>query len=88
MTPNDAPKCRRGGCQFGRPLKPRSEGRNYRAEYCSGACAIVHQRANQALRTRGAAEVAEVSRLIDALNARTNPREFIRGLRSKPRDAA
>ncbi|RSR99564.1 hypothetical protein EF913_23100 [Streptomyces sp. WAC04189] len=88
MQTDDARKCQRGGCQFERPLKPRAGGGNRRERFCSGACAIVYQKAHQALRTKKAAEVAEASRLIDALNARTSPRGFIPGLFPERKNAA
>ncbi|WP_233647385.1 hypothetical protein [Streptomyces sp. BSE6.1] len=80
MQTTDVPTCRRAGCRFERPLKPRQDGGARRERFCSVACAVVFQRAQDALRTRDAADVAEASRLIDELNARTSPRGYIPGL--------
>lgn len=72
--------CRRKGCAFEGRLRSLPSGGYRQMPFCSMACQVVSRRAQEALRTKDAREVAECLRLFDALDARKSPRDIVPNL--------
>ncbi|MGW5651988.1 hypothetical protein [Streptomyces humi] len=83
MTYELAP-CKRTSCKFPRTTYTTTDGKRRLPRYCSASCSVYVARAKRALRYGDAAEAAELNRLWDALNARTEPAERVPGLFTKP----
>jgi hypothetical protein len=70
--------CRRTGCRFARGQRRRANGSL--TPWCGAACYTWSARARRATRAGDVVEAAELLRLSDLLDARTNPREFVPGV--------
>ncbi|MGX1472398.1 UNVERIFIED_CONTAM: hypothetical protein RKD50_001206 [Streptomyces canus] len=88
MKPTAEPTCRRPGCVRPRGERRRRGGRSGRTHWCSAACFVWTARARVASRDADVEEAAELMRLAELLDARTNTREFVPGIFVEDRNAA
>lgn len=73
-----SPTCDRAGCRFERGKRRRANGAV--TQWCSAACYRWSVRARCAMRASDVVEAAELLRLSELLDARSNPWEFVPGV--------
>lgn len=71
-------KCGRPGCTFERGQRRRANGTL--TPWCGAACYTWTSRARHASRIGDSAEAAELLRVADLLDERSNPREWVPGV--------